>query len=198
MLEADGWRIVWWKRGMPLPVDEWDLLIITIGTVAPVQMWWKQDLFEWTDCVVSNLITPFRMLQSLWPKHKPDSTVIWFAGSNPQKIMPGYSAYNCSKIAVIKLIEQMDHETPDCKFIAFGPGYVKTKIHEATIEANWPNERLARGDKGTSMEDIYEALAFCIRADKNDVGGRNICVSDLGPHGYRSSERDFGKLRRVE
>ena len=195
MLEADGYKLHLWSRSHPLPLFiQWDLLVIAIGRVAPVGNWWELREADWMDCIESNLLLPFRILQQLWEYRNPDATVIWFAGSNPQKIMDGYSAYNTSKMAVLKLVEQLDHESPDCKFVAFGPGYAKTKIHQATIDANWPNERIARGDNGNSMEDIYEVMMWCVGQSKIAVGGRNICVSDMG----KMIQGDFGKLRRVE
>ena len=194
MLAADGHTVEGWAREQDLPNLVWDVLVITIGQVAPVGHWWDQGN-EWERCVRSNLFVPLHLLKRLWyRRNKAGSTVIWFAGSNPQKIMPGYSAYNTSKMAVVKLVEQLDAETPDCKFVAFGPGYAKTKIHKATLDANWPNERIARGDDGNSMEDIYKAMKWCIDMPKSLIGGRNICVSDMG----KAMTGDFGKLRRVE
>jgi len=202
MLEKDGYEVSTWARGEFLPREQWDLFIITLGVVAPVGLWHDVSTVDWNECLYSNLQLPFDILRSRWEYHNPNSTVIWFAGSNPQKIMDGYSSYNCSKMAVLKLVEQLDHETPDCKFVAFGPGYAKTKIHKATLEANWPNERIARGDDGNSMEDIYNAMMWCVRQNKNSVGGKNICVSDvptdLGiPMDFVIRDELF-KLRRVE
>lgn len=206
MLEKDGYEVKGWARGSAIgPERRWDLLIITVGTVAPVGLWHDVKAFEWENCIYSNLTFPFKMLKLLWDSRNPNATVIWFAGSNPQKIMDGYSAYNTSKMAVLKLIEQLDHETQDCKFIAFGPGYAKTKIHKATLEANWPNERIERGDDGNSMEDIYKAMMWCVEQPKEFTGGRNICVSDVISRignqlhvGSNLIKGDFGKLRRME
>lgn len=195
MLEADGYKVYGWARGESLPMHNWDLIIITMGRVAPVGMWWSLDPAEWMECVDSNLITPFTKLQTLWTLRNKNATVIWFGGSNPQKIMPGYSPYHASKMAVLKLVEQLDHETPDCKFVAFGPGYVKTKIHKATLEAGWPNDRIERGDNGNSMDEIYHVMMSIVASKKEMVGGRNICVSDWGTD---ISMKDFGKLRRRE
>jgi len=195
MLESDGYKLDMWSRSHPLPLFiQWDLLVIAIGRVAPVGKWWEARESDWAECIESNLMLPFRLLQQLWEYRNPDATVIWFAGSNPNHIMDGYSAYNTSKMAVLKLVEQLDHESTDCKFVALGPGYVKTKIHRATLEANWPNERIARGDDGNSMEDIYEVMRWCIEQRKTYVESRNICVSDLG----KMITGDFGKLRRIE
>ena len=205
MLEKDGYTVYGWSRDQELPSIFWDLMIITLGKVAPVGLWHEQGHERWDECMRSNLLLPLKLLRRSWGLKRKDATVIWFAGSNPQKIMDGYSAYNTSKMAVLKLIEQLDHETPDCKFVAFGPGYAKTKIHEATLKANWPNERIARGDDGTSMEDIYKAMKWCIDATKFAVGGRNICVSDIKDGEVRldrvlhipvTTENAF-KLRRI-
>ena len=194
MLEADGYEVHQWHTGKKMKWPQWDLAVITIGKVAPVGLWHDVDIHHWQLNIFNNLTAPFLKLRSIWSKRNLWATVIWFAGSNPQKIMDGYSAYNTSKMAVLKLVEQLDHESPDCKFIAFGPGYVKTKIHQATLDAKWPNERIERGDEGNSMEDIYKAMRWCIEQPKRNIGGRNICVSDMG----KMITGDFGKLRRVE
>lgn len=201
-LLADGYSLFNWKRGTSFAElsFRWDLVIIFVGKVSPVGNWWDLKQDEWEECVQSNLFVPLRVLREIWSKRKNETgcTVIWFAGSNPQKIMNGYSPYNTAKMAVLKLVEQLDHETPDCKFVALGPGYVKTKIHKATLDANWPNERIARGDEGTSMESIYECLKWCVDQPKEMVGGINICVSDLQRLKTFWVSEDFGKMRRVE
>ena len=195
MLEEDGYELYKWHTGMKIDAGPWDLCVITIGKVMPVGLWHDVLVPHWQECIFSNLTRPFQLLRQIWPQHNPNATVIWFAGSNPQKIMDGYSAYNTSKMAVLKLVEQLDEESkPDCRMIAFGPGYAKTKIHDATLKARWPNERIARGDDGNSMEDIYSAMMWCV-ANRDLAGGRNICVSDIGKD---MSGANFGKLRRVE
>jgi len=205
MFEADGWTFYAHDQQSYYPspsFPKWDLCLMPMGRVAPVGNWWDLGDKEVEACFEANLIKPFRWLRRLWHWRAPDATVIWFSGSNPQKIMDGYAPYNTAKMAVNKLIEQLDHETPDCKFVAFGPGYVAASpIHGATKEKNWPNERIARGDAGTPLEAIYATLAWCIRADKSVVGGRNIAVSDMANpdlDDILSTKPDFGKLRRVQ
>lgn len=193
MLEADGWECL--DAEYFTAPDRWQLLIITMGKVAPVGYWWDMDSEDFERCVRSNLILPFARLKWIWDRRSVNASVIWFSGSNPQKIMDGYAPYNAAKMAVNKLVEQLDHETPDTKFVAFGPGYVRdSKIHRATLEKKWPNERIARGDAGNSMEQIYSALKWVIEQPKALVGGRNVCVSDV-PFDNPSESRF--KLRRV-
>lgn len=196
MLESDGWRLVELGRGdSARDLPQWNLCIITMGRVAPVGHWWDLDIAEFRECFDSNLLTPWSLLRDAWQYRAPDATVIWFSGSNPQIIMDGYAPYNAAKMAVNKLIEQLDHETWDAKFVAFAPGYVRdSKIHRATIEKGWPNPRIARGDAGNSMATIYRAMKWCIEQPKQVVGGRNVCASDVP---FDFPLHDSFKLRRV-
>lgn len=207
MLKADGWDVSCWARFGKIPANRWSLVIIALGRVAPVGMWEATMGREWEECVESNLLLPLRLLRSIWPMRLEDARVCWFGGSNPQMIMDGYSAYNVSKMAVLKAVEQLDHECPDCTFFALGPGVTDTKIHRATREANWPNPRLERADRDgsfTPMEKIYATLKWCADQPKSVVGGRNICVSDLDHHGgdelaeFLQMNDECFKLRRVE
>ena len=182
---------------------QWDLLLVAMGSVAPVGHWWQQDANEFEACFQSNLLRPMRLLRYFWQHRNADATVCFFAGSNPNKVMNGYAPYHSSKMALLKLCEQLDHETPDAKFFCLGPGYYRaSKIHRATLDANWPNERIARGDEGTPIERIYECLKWCIDAPKIAVGGRNIVASDpWDSPAFADQLRlrpDMFKLRRVE
>lgn len=208
MLEADGWFVQTWARGELQSMQqfrEWDLVIVAMGRIVPIGLWHDNDMFEVAETIKSNLSLPLDFLRRLWPKHRPGASVCWFAGSNPQMIMDGYSAYNISKMAVLKAVEQLDHETPDAKFFALGPGIVNTKIHRGTLNAKWPNEKLAAAiteNRFTPIERIYDCLKWCIAQPKEIIGGRNICASDKWDEGWlavhlRNDPRMF-KLRRVE
>lgn len=195
-----GWEVHGWKRKEAIPLKPWDLALFAVGRVAPVGLWHEQRYQEWAENIESNLLLPFRMLGYLWPMRRDGASVCFMAGSNPQRIMNGYSAYNTGKMALLKMVEQLDHETPDAKFFALGPGYIKTKIHDATICAGWPNDVIDSGREGGSMDDVYRALMWCVDQPKEVVGGRNICVSDIkdGLSQRLAENPDLFKLRRVE
>ncbi len=202
-LRQDGWKITGWHRNSKhIPQSKWDLCLIAIGQVAPVGYWWEIFDKEFDECVYSNVLTPLSLLKRVWHLRnvrKKNATVCFFAGSNPQKPMAGYSAYNLGKMGLLKLVEQLDMETPDAKFVALAPGYVPTKIHRATIEKGWQNERINRGG-GTPLPEIYKTLKWIIKQPKEVVGGRNICVSDLRPDLDKRLKENpsMFKLRRVE
>jgi len=213
MLERDGYELMTWKRGDDEDPDydfcpeAWDLFICCLGSVAPAKMWADGHITEVMNSVAANLTIPWFKLRDAWSNHAPNASVCFFAGSNPQMIMPGYSAYNTGKMALLKLVEQLDYETPGAKFFALGPGIVLTKIHKPSM--TWENPKLKaalESGKSTPIEDIYDALMWCVAQDKEVVGGRNICVSDLqGAKGWREAlaqrlrdNQDLFKLRRVE
>jgi NAD(P)-dependent dehydrogenase (short-subunit alcohol dehydrogenase family) len=185
LLESGGYRIHDWDRTLSQEafasvIPKWDVFISFVGTVAPVALWHDCNLAEWEKGVESNLLIPFRLLHKVWGKHNPNATVIFMAGSNPNMIMPGYSSYNTGKMALNKLVEQLDAETPDAKFVALGPGIVLTKIHEPSMTWENPKLKVALETKqSTAMEDIAASIFWLIDEPKNVVGGRNICVSDL-------------------
>jgi NAD(P)-dependent dehydrogenase (short-subunit alcohol dehydrogenase family) len=204
MLSRD-YEVLTWSRGESLPLDDWDLVVCCIGTVRPVGAWYNVNEVEWLHSIESNLITPFRLLQRLWPTHNPGASVCFMAGSNPQMIMDGYSAYNVGKMGLLKLVEQLDHETPDAKFFALGPGTILTKIHKGTTDAGWDNWKLQKaidvpGDINEQMERVHDCLMWCITQEKRVIGGRNICVSDpYGPILAEALQKDAWKykLRRA-
>src|SRR3990167_5926895 len=204
MLEADGWRVYGWARDAPLPYALWDLAIIAIGKVDPVGLWHTQGHEHWEECVRSNVLLPVKLLRRLWKVHNPEASVCFMAGSNPNVIMSGYSAYNTGKMALLKACEQLDYETPDAKFFALGPGITDTKIHDATKKAAWPNPRLERAiadGSFTPMEDIYACLKWCLAQSKTVIGGRNICVSDPWKEAWFADclavQPEMCKLRRA-
>lgn len=211
------WTVYGWSRGNLLPsffstwYDEevkvytrecvaWDLAIVAMGRVAPVGPWHQAGDEEWEENVESNLLEPIKWVRDIWSGHRPNASVCFMAGSNPNKPMANYVPYSTSKMALLKMVEHLDFETPDAKFFALAPGYVQTKIHNATLAAGIPNERIARGG-GTPIEKIYDCLRWCVDQPKEVVGGRNICVSD--PYGPELAERlkanpSMFKLRRIE
>lgn len=202
-LQADGWTIHPWVRGELLPMVQWDLVLCCIGQVAPVGNWWDQQDNDIRQCIESNVVKPVLMLRHLWGRRNAGAAVCFMAGSNPQRVMNGYLAYNTGKMALLKAVEQIDHESPDCTVFALGPGYVKTKIHRATLDAKWPNERIVRGDDGTPIERVYGCLRWCLAQSKKAVGGRNICASDPWDTEpflawMLKDQQSLYKLRRVE
>ena len=172
-----------------LQVDfsQWDYLVLCPGTQEPIGAFAKGDFAQWENSVNVNFIRQLQVVHELLPSrnrqgiHPP--VVVFFAGGGTNNATVNYSAYTISKIALIKMCELLDAEIPDTNFVILGPGWVKTKIHQATLDAG-PNaganyqktiNKLA-GDECTPMETVLECCDWIVNEDRNVVSGRNFSV----------------------
>ena len=164
----------------------WDLLVLAAGTEEPIGPFFGTDADAWEAGFSVNALAPLRFLRGVHdlrnPKGKP--AVALFSGAGTNGAAPAYSAYCSSKILLIKMCELLDAESPDTSFFIVGPGIVRTKIHGQTLAAgpgSGPNFKkvvdfLESGEPGTSHDEIYQCIQWCVDQGKDVVGGRNISL----------------------
>jgi NADP-dependent 3-hydroxy acid dehydrogenase YdfG len=160
----------------------WDLLLNATGTQSPVGMFIDNDFEEWSESIHINFIEQVRIIHSLLCIRNDNSTVLFFAGGGTNNAVLSYSAYTISKIASIKVCELLDAEIKNTKFAIIGPGWVRTRIHNETINVG---EVLAgdsyqttlkhfENDDFTPMNDVIDSIEWIISQPKRVVGGRNF------------------------
>ncbi len=165
----------------------WNIFISCIGTMEPIGNFFTYDFNSWEDSVVNNSTAQLRFLHSIYSyrcKEKGLSHVAFFAGGGTNSAFKNYSAYCASKILLIKMCELLDDENDDLNVFIIGPGWVRTKIHNQTLESqrnagqNYGKtvEFLQTDVTGTTNKDIYDCINWCIKQGKNAVGGRNFSV----------------------
>lgn len=166
---------------------QWNYLVLCPGTLQPVGAFTDSDFAEWQRSVEVNFIRQMQFVRELLPSrskiknHPP--VVVFFAGGGTNNATVNYSAYTISKIALIKMCELLDAEIPDTNFVILGPGWVKTKIHQETLQAgqkagaNYPKtlDRIA-SDKFTPMERVLDCCDWAVAAPRKAAGGRNFSV----------------------
>lgn len=211
--ERDGAKVIGWSRGDPLPTGpRWDLLICCIGVLDPIGKFFETKTLEWEKNVHTNALLPLLLLRKLWGSHNPGASICFFSGAGTSRSAATYSAYSASKIMLFKMTELLDDEEPDAKFFILGPGMVRTKIQQQTLDAGERAENYGRvkkfmehGDSlhalGTPHDRIYECLRWCMSLPKRAIGGRNIYVPD--PFGPELEDKllanpRYYKLRRHE
>jgi NAD(P)-dependent dehydrogenase (short-subunit alcohol dehydrogenase family) len=178
----------------------WDLFLVAAGTYEPLGPFFSTDIEDWEMCLQVNALAPLRLLRRLWASRTAGAQVCFFAGPNPNRANPTYSAYTAAKVILHKLVEDLQAEYPENKFFILGPGLTRTKMLNETIKAGvraayYDRVRafLESGEQGTTFDDIYAMLRACMAGD---AGGRNVHVKDdwrllnLSKHDY--------KLRRHE
>jgi NAD(P)-dependent dehydrogenase (short-subunit alcohol dehydrogenase family) len=191
----------------------WDLLIVAAGTEEPIGPFFECEANAWEQGVSVNALAPLRFLRGIHDLRNRAglSHVALFSGAGTNGSAPAYSAYCASKILLIKMCELLDAESANTSFFIIGPGIVRTKIHQQTLNApgkSGANLRkvvdfLQSDNPGTSHEEIYQCLQWCLAAGKSVVGGRNISlVYDEWRRGGSSlatalsANQDLYKLRR--
>ena len=168
---------------------KWDVLIFSTGTQEPIDEFKKIKIFKvWEKSIyinfMSNLFFLHGLLSSVRKNKKKLPTVIFFAGGGTNNATSCYSAYTISKIASIKVCELLDYEIKDIKFTILGPGWVKTKIHNATIKNKKKSGNnyfktldMINSNKFYPIEKVVECCNWLIKAKKQLVGGRNFSAA---------------------
>jgi NAD(P)-dependent dehydrogenase (short-subunit alcohol dehydrogenase family) len=203
-----AWSAAGYKHDEVACPESWDLIVCCYGTLEPIGSIWDVPMMDFHTSVCANALLPLGHVKALYPQRRPGASVCFFSGAGTGGPAPSYAAYAASKVMLVKLIELMDDESPDCKFFILGPGMVRTKIHQQTMTAGGRAHNfnrvsdfvLSTQNVGTSHDDIYACLMACVVAPKEIVGGRNICVhlDDWSRLRELAMTPDRFKLRRHE
>jgi len=167
---------------------DWDVLCIAPATLEPVGEFIKTSFNEWEKSISLNFTSQMRIIFNLIPSRRKDSNngpiVILFAGGGTNNATKNYSAYTISKIAQIKMTELLDAEIPDSRFCIIGPGWVNTKIHEATIKAGINNAGenyqktldIINSKNDSNLEKVVECCNWVISSSRDIISGRNFSL----------------------
>lgn len=212
-LVANDWHVESFNRDSALAPVEWDLLICCIGILEPIGNFFEVDAEKWNSSIVTNALLPLRLLRLFWAFRKPGASVCFFSGAGTSNSAKTYSAYSSSKMLLYKMTELLDDEESEVKFFILGPGMVRTKIQQQTLNAGDKAANFERVKKfmeegddlhktGTSHDKIFDCLMWCASQPKEIVGGRNFYVPDFPfnpevQENLKTSSRYF-KLRRLE
>jgi len=192
---------------------DWDTLVLCPGAQEPVGAFLEVDFDDWATSIEVNFTNQLRFVHALLPTRRVSEgstpSVLFFAGGGTNNAPVNYSAYIISKIGLMKMTELLDAEVPDTNFTILGPGWVKTKIHNATLEAgaragsNYERtlEKL-KSKELTPMEDVLDCCDWLVTSDRELVGGRNFSVvfdawGEEKLNAKLKQDKDLYKLRRA-
>ncbi len=168
---------------------QWDVLLIAPARQEPVGDFHEVNFDEWEEGVQLNLLRQLRILHKLLPHRNlktslPEPCVLFFAGGGTNNAVVHYSSYTLSKIALIKMMELLDAELPDTRFVIVGPGWVKTKGHLPTLRmgakhagANYQKtlDKL-NSNECTPMDQVVSCCNWLATTPCKAVKGRNFSV----------------------
>lgn len=172
-------------------MQDWSTLLVLPGTMTPISNFENTDIDMWQSCIELNFINPLRMVHSLLPLRKKEcpngqeALIMFSAGGGVQSAPVSTSSYTTSKIALIKFAEILDAEIADLRVLIFGPGWVRTKIHNEALNSKesgeavyWRTIEAFEKNKFTDMRMILNFFDWAEEQNKNIVGGRNFSIPD--------------------
>ena len=165
--------------------NSWDNLIVCPAQMEPIGNFEGTEIDDWLETFNVNFNSQVYLLHKLL-KYKSNklSRVIFFAGGGVNGVTPNYSCYTTSKIAMIKLIELLDYELKDVIFTILGPGWVKTKIHDQSIDPKHKDlpsyretQKRLKENNFIEMRKVISSIRWILEQPKEIVGGRNFSTA---------------------
>jgi NAD(P)-dependent dehydrogenase (short-subunit alcohol dehydrogenase family) len=137
----------------------------------------------------------------------------FFSGGGAASSFPNYSAYSCSKVGVVRLVENLAIELApyEIELNCIAPGFVVTRLHEQTLAAgpervgaeffSQTRDKLENGG-AISPEVGAHCAAFLISDNAKGITGRFVAApydgyTDWVDHLDRIRKSDLFTLRRI-
>jgi NAD(P)-dependent dehydrogenase (short-subunit alcohol dehydrogenase family) len=153
------------------------------GEIGPITM---TDSSRWWATLETNLKGTYLFIRHALPLlQKGDHPrIINFAGGGAFSPFPNYSAYACSKAAIVRLTECLAGELAplNVRINAIAPGFVPTPMHQATLAAG--EERAGRmhyqrthaimRQGGPSMDHVTNCVRMMILPALDELTGKTI------------------------
>jgi len=191
-------------------LNNWTNLILLPATQLPIGTAEEVDPSEWLKSINLNFTHQIYLLLKLLKKRskKNFKRIILWSGTGSNNAPKYYSAYTVSKIALTKITELFDAELNDCVFSVIGPGWVKTKIHNETLqnkfnakENYYATKQHFKKNIFNSMSSVVNCVFTLMKMSKEAVGGRNFSVqydkwNEKGFEDFLKSDENIYKLRR--
>jgi len=182
-----------------------------MGPIGPVV---DLDPVEWLEAIQVDLFGTFLVAREASKRMVSvgnGGRIVLFSGGGASGPFPNYSAYACSKVAVVRFTETLAQELGPhgIEVNCLAPGFVATKIHEATLRAGATagkeylqrtKDELAKG--GASPTYAARAATFLLSDAARGISGKFIAAVHDGwerwpEHLEEIRSTDIFTLRRI-
>lgn len=163
-----------------------DLLVLSIGVLKPIGLFNEVSFDDWEESFRVNCLNQLRLIHGMLRKSllKENAMILTFAGGGINSAPTNYSSYTISKIALTKSMEILAAEYPNKRFISLGTGWIKSPIHNQTLEADmFAGENLAelnrrlRENDFQPIETVSEFVLWAYSQNVISTSGRNFSLA---------------------
>jgi NAD(P)-dependent dehydrogenase (short-subunit alcohol dehydrogenase family) len=173
-----------------------DALVNAAAILGATGEIWTTDPAQWVSAINANLIGTYNTMRAAIPHMIKARTgkIVNFAGGGAAYGYPLFSAYGCSKAAVVRLTETVASECEPfgIRVNAIAPGAIETDMLRAV--------RKAGGEVRTvgTMQQVVDLVQYLIEGDSGDLTGRFIHARDPYREFSLRLPADQYTLRRVQ
>lgn len=206
-----------WEAAMAAIDAEGSLegVVAAAGVLGPVGPLGSYSPTDFADTLRINLLGTFLTLHHCLPRLAASGggAAVTFSGGGGSAPLPRYDAYAASKAAVVRLTENVAAVAGELGVAVncVAPGFVATRMHEATLaagaqaagEAYFERTRAMLEEGGVPPERTAELVAFLLSPAAGGVRGKLISAQwdDWRSPAVRrrlSEDPDFATLRRID
>lgn len=171
--------------------EAFDCVVLNAGMLGPMGSVIDISMQGWREAFDLNFFAPLALAQALTKHAKKNAAFIFLSGGGAVTPVAGVGPYAISKLAVVKLVEQLSIEDGQFRFYAIAPGAVDTEIFREH------HERSGGGMPRFTKPEEIEKLIERFLADTNRLlNGKLIHVRD--DIEKLLAVPDGGFVRRVE
>ena len=156
------------------------------GAIGPVTL---TNSDAWFGTIRTNLFGTYLVTRHLLPAlaSSPDPRIVNVSGGGAFSPFPNYSAYACSKAAIVRLTECLAAElAPQGIMVnALAPGFIPTEAHEKTLEAgaelagslHFRRTQAVLAEGGAPIAAVVECLKALISPRARGLTGKTISAN---------------------
>lgn len=187
-----------------------DILVNNAGTYGPIGQLWKNDQERWRNTLAVNLFGTVNCITSILPHmiERRKGKIINLAGGG-EGPFPRFSAYACSKSAVVRLTETLADELMEYNIDinSIAPGPVNTRLLDEVLAAGveagrFYEKALKQKEGGGVLADRAGELAVFLASDASDkITGRLLSAIWDDWRGIKASSligRALYQMRRID